>query len=291
MAGSIISSWVEEESNPLSRAFREAVHTILYAISHSQAISAHMIMKGAILLSIRYHCMRYTKDIDFSTDSTVQVFNKDQFLSDFSEALILATEALDYGLDCRIQSWKIKPPNPDAAFPTMKLKVGYAYKHDDRSHRRLLAQNCSQVVEIDYSFNEATYSTEEIILAKEGVLLAYGFTDLVAEKIRAILQQPQRNRIRRQDIYDLYCLLHRYQLITNDEKHKIIDSLVKKAQARNVRVNRNSMKNPEVIERSRKEYHTLQDEIADVLPDFGKAYHYVQSFYESLPWDDEMPAL
>ena len=289
MPESIISSWVEEEENPLSRKFREAVHTILYAIAHSQEISTHMIMKGAILLAIRYHCMRHTKDIDFSTGSTVQEFNEEQFISDFSEGLIMATEALDYGLDCRIQSWKFKPPSSEATFPTMKMKIGYAYKHDAKSYKRLLAQNCSQVVEIDYSFNEATYSTEEIDLAKGGVLLAYGFTDLVAEKIRAILQQPQRNRIRRQDIYDLYSLFHRHQLITNDEKRKILDSLVKKATARKVDVNQDSMKDPEVIRRSQKEYHTLQADIIDDLPDFDEAYRYVQSFYESLPWDEAAP--
>ena len=31
--------------------------------------------------------------------------------------------------------------------------------------------------------------------------------DLVAEKFRAMIQQPIRNRYRRQDAYDLYCLL------------------------------------------------------------------------------------
>ncbi len=290
MPESIISSWVEEESNPLSRKFREAVHTILYAISHSQAISTHMIMKGAILLAIRYECMRYTTDIDFSTGTTVQEFDADQFTSDFSDSLILASEDLDYGLDCRIQSWAFKPPQPEATFPTMKIKVGYAYKHDTRSHKRLLASNCSTVVEIDYSFNEATYSVEEIALANGGVLLAYSFTDLVAEKFRAILQQPLRNRTRRQDVYDLYCLLHHHALTTKHEKLKILDALVKKAAARNVTAHRDAMKNTEVIRRSKQEYHTLQADIVDDLPDFDEAYRYVQSFYESLPWDEAAPA-
>ncbi len=286
MTDSIISSWVKEKNNPLPQAFRQAVHTILFAISHSRDLYPQMIMKGAILLAIRHNCIRNTKDIDFSTSKMVREFDKDRFLSDLADNLILATEILDYGIDCRIQSSKFKPSSPDATFPTLKIKVGYAYKHERNSHKRLLAGNCSQVVEIDYSFNEATYSMEKIFLENGGTLLTYSATDLIAEKFRAILQQRQRNRTRRQDVYDLYYLFHHRQPFTDEEKSKIFDSLVKKAAARGITVELYSMRDPEIRRKSGKEYDRLQSEIIGELPEFDTAYSYVRSFYENLPWSN-----
>lgn len=280
-----LTTWVEQEENPLNREFREAVHTILFAIGRCQNIATQMIMKGAILLAIRYNCIRHTTDIDFSTEMKSAEFDKDKFLSELSESLIIATEALDYGLACRVQSAKFHPPSPEASFPTLKIKIGYAYTADINSHKRLLKGNSSKVVEIDYSFNEATYNLEDIALKKGGKLLAYSYIDLIAEKYRAILQQQKRNRSRRQDIYDLYYLFTHGNPPSRADKYKILESLIKKAAAREITADRLSMRDPEIIRRSKHEYHNLKSEIIGDLPEFDTAYNHVQSFYESLPWE------
>lgn len=186
-----IGSWVADENNPIDRQKREAFHTILFAISHSQNLHATMIMKGAVLLAIRYNCIRYTTDIDFSTHLKASEFDINQFLSNLNQSLILATETLDYGLDCRVQSHKLKPPNEDATFPTLKLKIGYAVKGDRNNQKRLLAKRALDVVAIDYSFNEITQETESLKLNTGETLSAYSFTDLIAEKYRAILQREK----------------------------------------------------------------------------------------------------
>lgn len=283
-----LSAWVEQEGNPLDREFREAVHTILFAISQRQDISTRMIMKGAVLLAICYNCIRHTTDIDFSTSVKADEFDKESFLAELEESLISATENLDYGLACRVQSCKFQPPSPDASFPTLKIKIGYAYKHDQRSHKRLLKRNSSKVVEIDYSFNEATYHVENIALKKGGTLSAYGLADLIAEKYRAILQQQQRRRTRRQDIYDLYYLFNHYGPHEIPAKQQILDSLIKKAAARNIDPEKYSMRDPEIIKRSKYEYHHLEAEIVGVLPEFDEAYRQIRTFYENLPWDDSV---
>jgi predicted nucleotidyltransferase component of viral defense system len=283
-----LSKWVDQEENPLDRQFREAVHTVLIAVSYCRDFSIRMIMKGAVLLSIRYNCIRYTTDIDFSTSMKAAEFDKDKFLSDLNESLIRATETLDYGLDCRVQSCKFKPPSAYASFPTLKIKIGYAYKHDKRSHKKLLKRNSSKVLEIDYSFNEESYNVENISLKNGGTLLAYGFADLIAEKYRAILQQVVRNRNRRQDVYDLYYLFNQYNPQEIPDRRQILDSLVKKAAARDISVDRYSMRDPEIISCSRYEYDNLKAEIVGALPEFEKAYHCIQSFYENLPWNDSI---
>ncbi|MEJ2622018.1 MAG: nucleotidyl transferase AbiEii/AbiGii toxin family protein, partial [Candidatus Thiodiazotropha sp.] len=38
-------------------------------------------------------------------------------------------------------------------------------------------------------------------------MTAYSLTDLIAEKLRSVLQQIKRERQRRQDIFDLFLLL------------------------------------------------------------------------------------
>src|SRR3546814_6229251 len=61
-----IEAWVEAAPEGQQR-FREAVHIILDSIGHSQNLQAKMVMKGGLLMAIRYDSSRFTKDLDFST--------------------------------------------------------------------------------------------------------------------------------------------------------------------------------------------------------------------------------
>ena len=61
-----VSGWVEQADVP-QRRFREAVHIILDAIGQSRSLQTKMVMKGGLLMAIRYASTRFTRDIDFST--------------------------------------------------------------------------------------------------------------------------------------------------------------------------------------------------------------------------------
>ncbi len=284
-----VAKWIEKESEPRRRAFREAVHVILSAIANSTNLKTEMILKGGLLLAIKYDSTRFTIDIDFSTSQKISQFNKEHFLSELNKKLALSVEKLDYGLNCKIQSHRLKPPSPDATFPTLKLKIGYAYKHDQRSHRRLLAGNSSQVVELDYSFNEITDDIDIITLNEGGNISAYGLTDLIAEKYRALLQQKSRNRYRRQDIYDLFFLLKNDTVKSTINKNQLLDTFIKKSVSRGLVVSKDSLSSEEIKRRSKKEYNLLQSEIEEDLPEFEKTYSFVKEFYEILPWDSLKP--
>lgn len=283
MTGTKIQDWINQSSERVP--FREAVHTILVAITRSEALKTSMVMKGGILLALGYESTRYTKDIDFSTAKTLKEFELETFIQELKSALVEAVESLDYGLDCQVQSYKQKPPKSDATFPTIEISVGYAYKHDRNAHRRLLNKNSSNIVEIDYSLNEPSREVEIFEIEEGRHIKIYGFTELVAEKFRAILQQVVRNRRRRQDVYDLNFLLAHYpqaqDVIT---KQKILDSLIEKAQSRGLAVAKESLSAPEVIKLSKAEYHLLVSEIEGPLPDFDTVYSVIQDYYESLPW-------
>jgi predicted nucleotidyltransferase component of viral defense system len=281
-----IAEWVEKEGNAQRRQFREAVHVILAAVSDLGHFRNQMLMKGGVLLAIRYNSTRYTKDIDFSTELMASDFDVDRFQSEFNNKLLLTSEKLDYGLACKVQSFRMKPPSPEASFPTLKLKVGYAYKHETRNYRRLQNNASIHVVTVDYSFNEITNEPEIIRLKDGGEILAYSLTDLIAEKYRALIQQEPRNRVRRQDVYDLHLLFTTCRDITENGKAKILESLIKKSASRGITVERDMLAREELIHRSQKEYAQLASEINGDLPPFESSFSIVKEFYESLPWKE-----
>jgi predicted nucleotidyltransferase component of viral defense system len=192
-------------------------------------------------------------------------------------------DRLDYNLSCKIQSHKLKPPNEDASFPTLIINIGYAKKDNIRQLKRLNANNSTDIIKIDYSFNEFNWRVEKLHIEAGKSISAYSTTDLIAEKYRAMLQQEERNRSRRQDVYDLYYLISNIK-ISDDDKLNIFNVLIKKSSSRGLEISKLSISAKGVISRSRKEYDTLQDELEDDLPAFEEVYRLVREFYEALPW-------
>lgn len=279
-----ISEWVETSvDRPGEAEFRQAVYVILTAIHSTSMLRDMMVMKGGILMAIQYRSARFTTDIDFSAKETLREVDVDQFHKEFDRALISAAVDSEYDMECRIQSCKVRPSKrPEATFPSINLTIGYARK-GAKDHKNLLKKRAQRVVAIDFSLNESILSVEHLTSWGEGGIQVYGFTDLVAEKIRALLQQPTRKRNRRQDVYDLYILLGR--VVSDNEKNEILESLQKKAQSRNLSPDCNTLSDPEVRRRAELEYHTLADEVVGKLPDFGLAFVRLEKFYRSLPWE------
>jgi len=281
----VVAAWIEEAPEGRQREFREAVHIILSGIANEPDLKTTMVMKGGILLAIRYQSHRYTKDIDFSTSLLPSDVDKDEIATKLDKSMAIMSEEFEYDMECRVQSCKIQPTNkPDAQFPSIKMKIGYAYKYEAK-HKRLLSHNCPTTIDIDFSLNELMPNIEEFDIGGGETITAYSLTDLLAEKMRSVLQQVKRERQRRQDIFDLFLLLTKFPDLNDHEKRKIRDSLVEKAHSRGIEPHRDSFKDPEIRERSMAQYHTLVDEIEGDLPDFDAIYPVVQIFYESLPWD------
>lgn len=265
---SAIENWVETAPAE-QRELREAVHVILRSISRSSFLRAEMVMKGGILMAIRYHSPRFTTDIDFSSNQPLSHVDVEMVRAEMDSNLAVVSQELTYGLDCRVQSCGINPKGrPDASFPSIELKIGHAYRGTPK-HKRLSRGQSSSVVSIDFSLNET-------ILAVE---------DLVAEKLRSLLQQVVRDRFRRQDVYDICRLLE--QPMGDEKKAKILRSLIEKSTSRDITPNKKSISEAEVKRRAKKDYLTLADEVEGELPDFEASYALVVEFYESLPWGSE----
>ena len=278
-----LSEWVRRSENTADTAFRQAVHTLITAISRSDFLYAKMIFHGGLLLAILFEGIRHTKDIDFVTSDHRSEMDINDFISRLNEEIVVACESLTYGLDCKIQSYRVKPPGENRNFQTIKIKMGYAHKGTS-AHRKLIKLQCPTVFEIDYSFNEINQRIDTIKLVDGGKIQVYSLPDIVGEKFRAMIQQKIRDRQRRQDAFDIYWLLKSGYL--HDESLKILihRSLLMKAKSRNLQVNKDSLSDDEIMKRSKAEYKTLADEIDGTLPLFEEVYAAVRNYYESLPW-------
>lgn len=275
-----LDAWVEEAPEN-QKEFRQAILIILTAVSYNLKLRSSMVIKGGILMGIRYHSDRYTTDLDFSTSAKKGEIDAEEFENTLKQSLATVVAVSDYGLDCRVQSCRINPPNDDYQFPNLELKIGYAYNGTPK-HKRLMMGQSPSVIKIDFSLNEPILDIEEIDLGKGVSLQAYALTDLIAEKLRALMQQEKRNRYRRQDIYDLRFLLE--SGINTSQKESVLKNLITKARARGIDPNKDSISDPELRRRSQIEYAFLADEIQGILPDFDESFKIVESFYRSLPW-------
>lgn len=281
-----IATWASEAPDAAQREFRQAVHTILAAIASDPRLKSNMVIKGGILLGVRYHSPRFTKDIDFSTTGNLASMSAEDVRAAFKSSLVQVIEELDYDLDCKVQSCKVNPQNrPDASFPSIELKIGHAYKGSPK-HKRLQKLQSPSVVSIDFSMNEKILGVESLKIGSSGAINAYTFADLVAEKFRSLLQQESRDRYRRQDVFDLskFSILE----VSDDERRSILRSLIEKSQARGIEPLPDSLDNAELKRRAQADYDTLDDEIDEPLPEFEATYEMVRSFYQSLPWNEDM---
>ena len=278
--------WVEAEQDPGRQVFRQAVHLVLRAIAQSEVLAPTMIMKGGILLAIRYRSTRYTRDIDFSTSRRFQLQEVPRLLQAVESALAPVSADNEYGLALRLQSHVIKPPpRPDISFPTLQLRVGYASRQQPAAMRRLMAQGVPTLVSVDYSFNEWVTAIEEQPV-DGGALRMYPFHDLVAEKYRSVLQQVVRRRERYQDIYDLNLLLNSVESMTFEDRAAILGKLRSACRDRLEEPDRLALQDPRIVALSQAQYGSaLPQLVADHLPPFDVAYGLVREFYESLPWD------
>ncbi len=281
MESSIVEKWVSE-SPPDQKEFRQAVQTILLAITLEPLLKDLMIMKGGILLAIKYQSGRFTKDIDFSSSRTLDDIKQQDFEETFGKALRKSVIELNLGLDCMLQKIEINPPsNKNPTFPSYSIKVGYAVFGTPK-HKRLQQKLSPSIVKIDFSLNELILNKTQFDVDAEHFLHSYDVNDLIAEKIRSLIQQVDRNRYRRQDVFDIHILLRE----TMVDKAKVLESIKLKSESRNIIVNRKSLDNPEVRKRALAEYSTLDDEIDEELPDFDIIFDELLEFYKSLPWED-----
>lgn len=283
-----IREWVERtHADPQLYLERQATEVLLTAIGQSKTYSNSLYLKGGMLMGIVYHSPRQTADLDFTARFSPCEDIADTLSSELNVELRRAAARLGYAqMVCRVQSIKKQPKKQnfvDARFPALDMKIAYAERGSGQ-HKRLERGECPDTLEMEISFHEPIYNVEFVTLAPDSEfgVNTYSLIDVIAEKLRAFLQQEVRDRSRRQDIYDIDYLLTNIPL-NEEDKSSILEALKSKARARDLEPTLDSFDNPALKERARSRWTTIGLELAE-LPDFDDSFSRVASFYRSLPW-------
>lgn len=265
---------------------RQAVHTILLAVASDEDLKEAMVMKGGMLMSIKYSSDRYTDDIDFSNRYRLTEENLETLYSGLDEALTVASSRSGYSVVCWCQSREVRP-KVNGTFPTIQIKIGFADRSNKSEEKYIHNKRSSRVIKIDCSYNEVLSKNEVLSISDEDEnILTYSIYDIVGEKFRALLQQLVRNHNKReQDVYDLHFIL-KNRAFDGKEKAAILKALAEKSVGRGIKhlIHQDVFSDDKLMARSKSGYANLAD-LVEELPDFDVAYSLVAEFYMSLPWE------
>lgn len=279
-----VIDWVDKAKfDPVKHRQRQLTEILLHAIAFTPLLNESLYLKGGILMNLVYESPRATGDVDFTTTADPEELSA-RIAEVLDTGLTRASAALGYvDLVCRVQTVKEQPRNfTDSRFPALRVTIGSAQRGTNEE-KRLEEGQAPQILQMDINFREPVEFLDRIILDETRQIESYSLVEIVAEKLRALLQQPVRNRNRRQDVYDLAFLIERFTLDA-DECAEVLRMLRLKAEARDIAPDRASLSDPKVAARARAEWGTMQQELEEPLPDFDERFSVVKTFYKSLPW-------
>lgn len=288
-----IADWVGRASaDPVLHFERQASEIILNAIGMLEDFKDKIFLKGGVLMGVVYDSPRHTSDLDFTITLPPEKDIGFRLSTDLDQALIRSAIGLGYpDIVCRTQRVAAKPKKDSlekGSFPALSMTIAYAMR-GSAEERHLNRRRSTRIVELDLSFNEPIGSYQIVKLGQHGSRIhAYSLCDLIAEKLRALLQQTRRNRGRRQDIYDISLLLRRFQF-DEAELRFLHKTFQEKCRARQIEPDVNSLSDPDVIRRAEAEWGSLALELGS-LPPFFDCFEAVEKFYRSFPWGISEPS-
>lgn len=288
-----ITAWVSASKDEDDRRFRKAIHLVLLAISKDSKLSHSLIIKGGIVMSLVYGGLRYTSDLDASSLATIDDLTPEKLEKDLNRYLKAAEIEVGYGLAFNIHSIKPQPRQYlEAQYPAYKVKIGFAHQNRPSEMQRLDKKQSPSIIDIDISFNEplTPADIERIELNQDRSILCYSLAQIIAEKYRSLLQQPVRNRNRRQDVYDIHHLLVDYADYYNriETKQAVLEKLLRSAEGKNIDkyLNQQGILAEDIKAMALKDFDTLDLEIDVKTIDPNQMFDKISEYYQALPWQD-----
>lgn len=276
-----INAWAKEHGIAVNEArARFAQFGVLRAIADSNELSRILVFKGGNALDFVWHPNRSTRDLDFS--ALENKLTEEELRALFQRALDVAGQELE--ITFRVQSIHRNPPGEDRTFPTYQIKVGYALSDDKRLQLQIKNQEAvPQVVPVEISINEVVCDFQEVDFDGINDLKVSTREDIVAEKLRALLQQLVRNRSRKQDLLDLSVQLKSGEVL---DAGKVAAYLQAKAAGREVVVAKATYRTPEVWARAGESYESLRATARNEFVPFSEAQELVLRFVDTLQIPD-----
>lgn len=281
-----VRAWVEaSRADPTRYRDRQVTEIVLTAIGLAPSLHTNLVLKGGAAMALAFKSTRVTGDVDF-TSMVEPAELAEKLTPELNELLPKTAISLGYlDLLCLVQSVKKMPRAEnfeDHDFPALRVRIGSA-KRGTAEAARLAEGKASRVLDVEISFRDHVYAFQELNLMGAGVAVrAFTIHELIAEKFRALLQQPIRKRNRRQDVYDIAFLIDDHDF-SGDDKATILATLIEKCRSRGIDAKQDSMDNPEIKQRAQADWDTLALEIGD-LPPFDERFALMRNLYVSLPW-------
>lgn len=282
-----IQTWATQESVTLVESARKyAQYLILKGISESGPLRTSLVFKGGNALEFFHLPNRGTVDLDFSfieSESDVPAL-MESVKRQLETALHHRSDGL--GTVLRVQGIRQNPKGIQFTRSTLKASVAYALPDQPRQRERLLnGQPGANVVPVEMTVNEIVCAWDIITIDDEDIALQVATPeDIIAEKLRAILQQKSRNRTRRQDILDVASLW----LSTSHsiQTPLVSDFLIRKSTAREIAPSKSAFRDPEIRARSAESYADLADTTRHTFIPFDEAWEIVMDLVNQLDIPD-----
>jgi predicted nucleotidyltransferase component of viral defense system len=282
-----IGTWAERQGIPVAEARRRfAQFAILAAIAGSRNLRSSLIFKGGNALDFVWQPNRSTLDLDFSVDHSALAFEIDE--PEIQHLFATATTVVQrrYAIRLAVNSVRQQTPGKDRAFPTIVVRCGYALPDEPKLIARMdRGRPSSQVLDVEISVNEPLGAATAVLLDDSIPPLRIAtLEDIVAEKLRALLQQPIRNRERRQDLLDIAVIVRQHSSL---DVQQISDILLTKSRARGIDASRRAYLDPEIRQRAQVDYVGLRDTTRTLFIPFDEAWEEVMRLVSRLSIPDE----
>ncbi len=253
-----IPPWAAEQDVSVRDArVRFAQYVILRDIATSSILSARLVFKGGNALDFHWVPNRSTQDLDFSADMTLLAPPLDETTLRDHLTRAFAGDGSGHRTRLAVHRVQRQPPGPNKTFATYKAGVGYALQDEDRLQRRKEHNEPStNVIPVDISLNEPICATCFFPVDPTHQPRVSSIEDIVAEKLRALLQQPIRRRTRPQDLLDIVAVLRAYPDL---DLRQVAAFLLRKAAAWDVPVSRAAFNHPDVLSRTQTDYDALEE--------------------------------
>ena len=235
---------------------RFAQYVVLRSIAAVRPLREGLVFKGGNALDFVWQPNRSTVDLDFSVDHTSALAHPD---ANTIRALLergASVVSASLGVMLAVQRVRPSPPGEDKDFVTFRARIAYALPDQPRPRQRLAqGEVTSQGIDLDLSINEPIGAATLVEMSPGVNLRVATIEDIVAEKLRALLQQPIRDRQRRQDLLDIAVILRENAAF---DRRLVADFLIAKAAARDVPVMRMAFRSQEVVSRASAGYAELE---------------------------------
>ncbi|TVP98517.1 MAG: hypothetical protein EA359_18180 [Balneolaceae bacterium] len=263
-----------------------AIITVFKAIAQSERLRNELVLKGGYALKHVYNSPRASVDLDFTEVENLSNKPDEQLQkllveisSELNESLKSVMNEFNF-TDMLVQSSSVEPAKRELReHPSLEIKIGYSRKRDG-------SPPYSDVVKLEISLNDIICEHQYF---QQGVnlLRVSSFNDIIAEKLRAILQQIERDRYRPRDVFDIWFFHKRAPQIFDYDKISRFLKIKSEGKLPAGMINKQAFHSDEIKKRSSQDYSSLNETIHGIsLPLFEVAFAEVLNVVDRLSIPD-----